>query len=192
MCGMFELPDREIKFDCDVTQTELDKAKELLSKAGKVFFYHDWVKIPNVDRYNSYSGEKNEKARDKELALVPKELIDLGYSTDTSINTSIHTYQKSEIRNQKEKGVGKTLKYPTRESVTQEDFEHIAKVEKVSLDFVLKKWRAVCNWEDEKPGRMNGRNWKATLMNWIVRDKDSVSSSFKSPITAGLTMHESK
>jgi hypothetical protein len=35
---------------------------------------------------------------------------------------------------------------------------------------VRSKFDDVCNWEDEKPGRMKGRNWKLTLMNWVKRD----------------------
>ena len=38
------------------------------------------------------------------------------------------------------------------------------------LAFVRSKFEDVCNWEDEKPGRMRKRNWKLTLINWVKRD----------------------
>ncbi len=38
------------------------------------------------------------------------------------------------------------------------------------LSFVKSKFEDICLWEDEKPGRMEGRNWKLTLMNWVKRD----------------------
>jgi hypothetical protein len=85
MCGMYELPDRYIKADLDMSQAELDSSKVELSKAGKVLFYEGWVKIVNIDKYNSYTGESNLKAREKELALVPAILLGL----DPSVNPSV-------------------------------------------------------------------------------------------------------
>lgn len=88
ICGAFELPDRKIVYHTKIA--ELQKAKEELS--GKVFFHEGWVVIYNVDKYNSYKGEKNDKARERELFLVP-EVVSKEYlrGMHTSIDTSIYT-----------------------------------------------------------------------------------------------------
>lgn len=89
--GIYELPDKYIKNDLDVTQSELDQTKNKLQEVGKVIFLNGWVKIVNADKYNSYNGEKLQKAREKENTESPKELIDSLYPINTSIHTSIYT-----------------------------------------------------------------------------------------------------
>lgn len=87
ICGIYELPDKYICIDLELTQTELDSYKEKFKKDNKFDFSNGWVKIINVDKYNSFNGPKNEIARQNQLLRVPKEL----YTIDTSINTSIDT-----------------------------------------------------------------------------------------------------
>lgn len=87
ICGIYELPDKYIKTDLDITQEELDSYKELFKKDNKFDFFKGWIKIINVDKYNSFNGPKNEVARRNQLLRVPKEL----YNQDTSIHTSIDT-----------------------------------------------------------------------------------------------------
>lgn len=105
ICGIYELPDRNICFDLDITQEELAAIKEKFHKDGKILFCNGWVRIVNVDKYNSYKGEKNDTARERELALAPEEIknIDTSMNTsmDTTHNTNTNQNQKSEIKNQK-------------------------------------------------------------------------------------------
>ena len=88
--GCYELPDKYIMADLELTRQELEKAKEKLHKAGKVLFKDGWIRIVNSDKYNSYNGEKLLKARENELSQAPKELIEYKVSIDTSIHTSIN------------------------------------------------------------------------------------------------------
>lgn len=114
ICGIYELPDKYIRADLNLTKKELTDIKAKLQKDGKIAFWNGWVRVRNVDKYNRYSGEKNDIARDRELSLAPDKLVNFGWGIDTSINTSMDTLrnQKSEIRNQKLKrkgGVGGKL-----------------------------------------------------------------------------------
>lgn len=74
ICGIFELSDRKICFETRVSQKELELAKKEL--VNKVTFFNGWVKIVNSDKYQCFTGEKNERAKEKELFLVPQDVKD--------------------------------------------------------------------------------------------------------------------
>ena len=88
LSGMYELPDKYIKNDLEVTQRELDVAKEKLN--DKIIFYNGWIKIINHDKYNSYTGESIEKAKEKEMQSVPEELREGRPTPDTRVDTRVH------------------------------------------------------------------------------------------------------
>jgi len=54
LTGMYELPDRYIQADLDLTSEELVIIKDKLQKDGKIFFFKGWVKLLNHDKYNSF------------------------------------------------------------------------------------------------------------------------------------------
>lgn len=111
LSGVFELPDRVICFNANVTQAELDQAKKDFE--GKVSFYKEWVKIHNIERYQNFSGAKNEIAKEKELKLVPPDILDtlsigytIGYqypmhtlSNNSSNNSSNNKLTKHNVSN---------------------------------------------------------------------------------------------
>lgn len=78
-------------------------------------------------------------------------------------------------------------KYKKREEVLETDFEEIANKYHVSLDYTKDVFESICLWEDEKPGRMKGRNWRATLMNWIRRDIKNYKEHYGRPRVAIIT-----
>jgi len=82
ICGIYELPDKYIKVDLDITQEELDRIKEKFMKDNKFMFIDGWIKIINFKLYNKFEGEKNESAKEKELSLIPKKVIEYTYSMD--------------------------------------------------------------------------------------------------------------
>lgn len=82
ICGIYELPDKYIRFDLDLKQTELDKIKQKFMKDNKFLFIDGWIKITNYDIYNRFVGEKNEKAKENELALIPIEIREFRYPID--------------------------------------------------------------------------------------------------------------
>jgi hypothetical protein len=104
ICGIFEIPDRVVLFNTRTTQSELEKAKEELK--NKVVFYKGWVKIINTNKYNNYvTNSKLQIALEKEISLIPQEVVDYMNGYDTSMDTSIYTpnNHKSKIINQNRK-----------------------------------------------------------------------------------------
>jgi hypothetical protein len=96
LCGIYELPDKYIKIDLELTQKELDTIKEKFMRDGKFVFINGWVKIVNHESYSKFTGEFNEKAKIKELALIPQEIIQYQYpignlSTKNVKKECIHT-----------------------------------------------------------------------------------------------------
>ncbi|MDO8885747.1 hypothetical protein [Candidatus Oleimmundimicrobium sp.] len=81
ICGIYELPDKYIRLGLDLTVKELDTIKEKLSTDNKFLFIDGWIKIVNFEFYNKFIGEKNEIAKEKELALIPARIIEYQYPT---------------------------------------------------------------------------------------------------------------
>jgi len=80
ICGIYEIPDKYIILDTGLRQKELDLIKQKFMDDGKFAFINGWVKVMNYDRYNNFSGSLNEVAREKELSLIPQEIIDFQYN----------------------------------------------------------------------------------------------------------------
>jgi len=173
LTSTFELPDRVVLFDTGLNQSELNQAKEELRE--RVIFYKSWIRLLQSTKYNNYiSNTKMETARKNELALIPEEILEYMDGYDTSIHTSIYT-----PNNHKSKIINNKSKIINRESVTEEYMTEVADKYQVPLSFVISKFEDVCNWEDEKPGRMRGRNWKLTLVNWVKRDAIKIKGRHK-------------
>lgn len=95
---LYECPDKKVIFDTGVKIEDLQKAKAKFQEAGKIYFYKDFVYLANAYRYEEYSGEKNEKAKQTlikqlkddvynwYLSLLPKSL-----SKDRGIHRGIDT-----------------------------------------------------------------------------------------------------
>ncbi len=166
--GIYELPDKYIMADLNLTSTELTNAKTKLQKAGKLFFKDGWIKIINADKYNSYTGEKLIKARENELSQTPKELIEYRVGIDTSIDTSIDTpnNHKSLIINNKEEVV-KEKQYNNLDSIDDEIIKKIADHYKISVLDVNKTNDAMFLWCKSK-GKTY-KDYRAGLMNWVQR-----------------------
>lgn len=106
LTGIYFLPERVVLFETGLTNEELLKGKELLSKSKKAIFYMDWVYIPKSSLYGGYSGVKNEVAFNNELKSIPYKVktyffnrvsLESPYPIDTPIN------HKSKIINHKSK-----------------------------------------------------------------------------------------
>ena len=105
--GIFEVPVPVIKLHTGLTDLEIQTAKDILQANGKIYFFHSWVKVVNVDRFNSYKNSpKNQTAYEKELEVVPNEVIVAFMGMDTSMDTSIDTpiNHKSKIKKGESEG----------------------------------------------------------------------------------------
>lgn len=82
ICGMYQLPDKFVCMELDLASKDWENIKTKFIKEGKFYFKNGWVKILNYEKYNNYVGEKNKTARDRELALIPSNIIEYRYSID--------------------------------------------------------------------------------------------------------------
>lgn len=77
MTGVYELPTRVMSFETGVSPKQLEDIKTKFQTDKKVLFHKDYVKVMNFEKYNDYGGSKNESAKEKELTLLPQEIVDV-------------------------------------------------------------------------------------------------------------------
>ena len=159
ICGIYELPDKYICMDLDISTKELQSVKQKFQKDQRFIFHNGWVKIPKVEKYNSFLGEKNLIAKEREMALVPSDLIGNTYPIDTSIDTSIDTTlnhnQLSVINNK-------------IEDIKEEDISNISREYQVPEAFVRSKIDDIKNYTASTGKKY--KDYVATLRNWVKRD----------------------
>ena len=98
LTGVYELSDRIICFDLKLSTENLEQLKNELTK--KVIFIDGWVIVLKANSYNSYTGEKNQKAITRELLSLPQHIRRYCIDTlSTTPNTLIN--HKSKIINHK-------------------------------------------------------------------------------------------
>ena len=102
ICGIYELPDKYILLDVGITQKELNSIKEKFIKDNKFTFIDGWVRIENFELYNKFTGNLNETAKEKEMALIPKKVIEYPRGIDrvSTISDTLNNH-KSIISNNK-------------------------------------------------------------------------------------------
>jgi hypothetical protein len=160
LIGCYELPDKYILADLDLTKAELSQFKNKLQRAGKIIFKDGWIRIVNVDKYNSYNGEKLIRAKENELSNVPKELIEYKVSIDTSIHTSIDT-----LNNHKSKIINN--KYNNIKNVDNSVMQELADKLSISVKDVENTLIKMTAWLEAK-GK-SYKNYKAGLTNWLLK-----------------------
>ena len=179
ICGIYELPDRYIKFDLDLKQSELDQIKQKFMEDNKFIFIDGWVKIINHDIYNKFIGEKNEKAKEKEMALIPQKVILYqrgieGVSTNGD-TLNIHNHKSiinNSINNQNQK---EKKKYMDVVFLTKEEYQKLIdkfgkditedKIEELNNSIMSKGYKykshyhTILCWDRKnKKGDINGKN----------------------------------
>lgn len=134
----------ELKIGVQSVRTSLDKLKLTQEVTQYQHTQYTHISINNYDNYQQTNTPTNKR-----------------------LTSDQHTTNnKQECKNV----IMKRNRYTTPDSVAELDFEEIAQKYQVPIAFVKSKFEDVYNWEDEKPGRMKGRNWRATLINWVKRD----------------------
>lgn len=190
LTGIYELDDRSIASSLKITQQQLNKIKEKFMADRKIYFYNGWIKIVNHDKYNNFTGAKNEIAVKRELSLISQEIIEnldrvsIGYPrvADTLNNhksiinnhKSVINNHKSIINNHKPETINqkpemlKEKKYTKREDITDFVFEELAEKHNCPPHFVKHCWLLASNWLDQE-GKTK-KNYKAFLENWLIQD----------------------
>jgi hypothetical protein len=101
LCGVYELPDKYIRLDLDITQEELDLAKYKFTKDNKFYFREGWVMVVNHTKYNSYGGGMQKKALLREVSLIPSQLPYTSMDTSMDTHPILDLKKKEEIINNK-------------------------------------------------------------------------------------------
>lgn len=170
LTGMYQLPDRMIRAELDLTQPELEAIKIKFVKDSKFYFLNGWIKIINYDKYNAYTGDKNKEAKAKELQFVPKELLNHKFSDTLSGGYSENpetldttSNQLSVISNQYS-----VIGVVKGNDVTEETMRSIAELYQVPYEFVLSKHDDMMNWCKAKGKKY--KDYDAALRNWVKKD----------------------
>lgn len=169
LTGIYELDDRSINSALKITQQQFNKIKEKFMADRKISFYNGWIKIINHDKYNNYSGIKNEVAVEREFSLISREIIEnldrvsIGYPrvADTLNN------HKSEIINQKSK-----TEFNKFEDLTEEVCLEIASKYSVTLQEVLDTKLEMEVWLG-KSNKNKYSNYKLALMTWVKKNSNN-------------------
>lgn len=102
--GIFQLTPKKIQFESKLTEHQYASAVSQLTP--KVRFYKGWVYVINALKNNNYikSGD-NKVAYEKELEKVPEEVLSYFKGEvpvfDSTVDSSVESTKKSEIRNNK-------------------------------------------------------------------------------------------
>lgn len=177
---IYELPETYISLETGITLKQIKDLKDQFQRDGKFLFKDSWIKIVNADKYEHYEGSLNDRAKDNLLKIIPSHIIDY---FNTPIDTSIDTPQKVSsnqypITNNQQSVTNKDNSKDYMESITPEVISEISNKYLVPESFVKSKLEDIELWEGEKPGRMKGRNWKLTLMNWVKRDSLKIKQEY--------------
>ena len=180
LTGIYELDDRSITSALKITQQQFNKVKEKFMTDNKICFFNGWIKIINHDKYNNYSGIKNEVAVEREFSLISKEIIEnldrvsIGYPAvaDTLNN------HKSEIINHKLETINQKSKteFSNFEELTDQVMQNIADEYQVTLQEVKDTKMDMEVWMGKSP-KNKYKDYKLALMNWVRRNKQTQTSS---------------
>jgi hypothetical protein len=177
----------ETGYDISTIKLVLDKSQEL-----KIIQHHKhlWVKLLRKD-FGAlvYSGESNEIAIQKYLSEIPPE-VSIFFGLDGSVDTSVQSTYKSEIRNKKSKirnqKESEEKKYGHFNNVLLSEKEHTDLVEQLNENAVITLIGELDGYI-ESTGKKY-RSHYATIQNWARRrirehsDKMRVGTKLKREI----------
>lgn len=119
MVWTYEISVRQMSFDTGLVPEKVTKLLEKFKNDKKILFTMGWVHLCNAHKYETYSGELNERSKNKILAQIPLEVLSqckaiLDTPIDTPINTplipSINNKEEIINNNTKKGGVGENKK----------------------------------------------------------------------------------
>lgn len=174
---IYELPETYISLETGISIKQIRDLKDQFQRDGKFMFKDSWIKIVNSDKYEHYEGDTNEKAKVNLLKIIPSHI--LGYFDTPQTEVTIPPRGVLVTNNQQPVINNKLINSKDyMESITPEVISEIAIRYAVPESFVKSKLEDIELWEGEKPGRMKGRNWKLTLINWVKRDSLKIKQEY--------------
>ena len=176
--GIFQLPEGKIKTEAKLTDKQFEDSKQILSKNKKVFFKDGWVYVRNAEKNNNYRrSPSNETAYQRELAVIPANLLEYFHSLDSSVDSNVHgsvyTNHKSEIRNKNTEIRNKeevTPDYSRIENLQKDPdkLNEIALKYKLPLDYVEEILEGLHLWCGSKGKKY--ADYNLALQSWLRRN----------------------
>lgn len=170
----YECPDKYAALDIGVSIEVLKKAQAKFAENGKMIFYKGYVKLLNADKYERYTGDKNEGAKQNLIReMSPDVLAWYNNVIDTPIYTPMDRGEipsinhKSEIISHKSE-----IKGIVKGELSEEDFIEVSQAYDVPLPFVLSKWDDIKNYCDSTGKKY--KDYKAALRHWVKKDAMSI------------------
>lgn len=181
LTGIYEILDNRINSDTQIGFEVIHTLMHKFTVDKKIIRWRNWVRICNHDRYNTFSGSKNEIGKANELKRVPIEAIE--GMDDTSIHTSMDTTLNininPNINNINTENTSIDTSIPVEEKVKTKKFV------KPTLEEIKEYCAERENFVNpqqffdhyESIGWMRGKNkmkdWKATVRTWENNNYDS-------------------
>ena len=167
LSGVYEISEERIMFDLKFSEKVLREINRKFHEDEKIVFFEEFVRIINNDKYNKYTGTKNDVAKEKELLLAPKDILNKDtlsipypYPIDTSI---IHTNQNHNL-NLNTKQIGKK-EYLKSNECFKSLFETFPKLDE---DGLKKECVVMFDWLSSK-GKTQ-KDYSAFARNWIRKN----------------------
>ncbi len=94
LSGVYQLPDKFITNDLDLTSSELTSIKNKFTRADKVHFVDGFVILRNSRKYNNFfkGNEWQRKAFTREIELLPKSVFE--YLEENQFDLIMEWYNK--------------------------------------------------------------------------------------------------
>lgn len=173
---LYECTDKQIRFDTGIDTPTLEKAKFKFQEAGKIFFKDGYVYLRNADKYESFIGEKNEKAKSDLFSRLRADIV-AWYEEikNTPIHTPMYTpsigsrSQKSEIINQNTETKIQKTEYRNLQDVNDKDlFEKIAEKYQTTCAYVESRYEDLVIYCGSKNKTYS--NYYLALLNFVKSD----------------------
>jgi hypothetical protein len=71
---LYECPDKRIMFETGLNSEQLEKGKQDLQSGGKVFFKDGFVYLYNSNKYEDFTGESNDTAKERLLSELSNDI----------------------------------------------------------------------------------------------------------------------
>ena len=181
ICGIYELPDKYIKMDLNLTQKELDRIKQKFAKDNKFVFIDGWIKIVNFELYNNFTGNLNEKAKEKELALIPEKIKGYQRGIDTGIDrvssnldtlnnhkSIINNHNKGVVKGEKSEEKSEEEKIKYADFVLMTEKEHQKLIDKYGEDNTKRFIEKLNIWKGANGKTKAKGSDYLKILNWVV------------------------
>ena len=85
---LYECPTRIISFETGLSIVLIEKIKIKFEKAKKIYFYNNYIYLKNADKYERFTGEDNEIAKNKLYTQLSRDALDwYNKLLDTPVDT---------------------------------------------------------------------------------------------------------